>query len=444
MIYQEPVASFMDLMMDAVFAVDADGRVIFVSASCERIFGYTQQEMIGKIMFDMMVPEDRDRTAQSAREVMAGHPQLNFENRYIRKDGKIVHIMWSARWSPADQLRIGVARDITEHKQAESMQALLYSISEATYATDDLIVLFQRIHQIISTVLPANNFSVTLYDEEKDQLSFPYRVDEYDTSEVSKPARGTLCAEIIRTGQPLLLTPETMNDRLQTLGIAVDSNLLCWLGVPLKSHKGMIGVLMLKSYLGGVCYSERDQQLLQFVSTQIANAIERQQAQIRLQQMAQYDQLTGLPNRGFLYDRLKVALLTARREHLRFALLYLDLNKFKQVNDTLGHDIGDLLLQEFAKRLKNCMRESDTVARVGGDEFVVLLQGIPSLEQAALVVEKIRSSFNQPFNIDGHILNVMPSIGIALYPEHGDDEHQLLKHADQSMYHDKSHNHQGR
>lgn len=436
------LASFIDLLMDAVFAVDVDGCIVFASAACERIFGYTPQDMTGKNMFDMMVPEDRDRTQQSVRDVMSGRPQLYFENRYIRKDGQVVHIMWSARWSAADQLRIGVARDITEHKRAESLQAVLYSISEAAYAAEDLITLFQRIHQILGTLLPADNFSVTLYDREKDQLSFPYRVDEHERiSESSKPAAGTLCAEIIRTGRPLLLTPETMAVRRAELRVDVDANVLCWLGVPLKSHKGMIGVLMVKSYLGGARYSEKDLELLQFVSTQIATAIERQQMQARLQHMAQYDQLTALPNRGFLSDRLKVALSTARREQGRLSLLYLDLDKFKQVNDTLGHDVGDLLLQEVARRLKECMRESDTVARVGGDEFVVVLQGISSPEEAALVVEKIRGVLNQPFTLDGHRLNIMPSIGIALYPEHGDDEQQLLKHADKAMYLEKSNDH---
>lgn len=428
----ESLASFIDLLMDAVFAVDADGCIVFASAACERVFGYTSQEMIGKNMFDMMAPEDRERTRQSVREVMSGQPQLHFENSYIRKDGQVVHIMWSARWSPADQLRIGVARDITERKRAETMQAVLYSISEAAHAAEDMIALFQRIHQIVGTLLPADNFSLMLYDEEKDQLSFPYRVDEYGrTSE--PPRQATLCAEIIRTGQPLLLTPETMAARRGELRV-VDTNLLCWLGVPLKSHKGMIGVLMIESYVGGVCYSEKDQELLQFVSTQIATAIERQQMQLRLQHMAQYDQLTTLPNRGFLCDRLKVALSAARREQGRLSLFFLDLDKFKQVNDTLGHDAGDLLLQEVARRLKQCVRESDTVARVGGDEFVVLLRRIPSPEQAALVAEKIRSALNQPFTIDGHSLNITPSIGIALYPEHGDDEQQLLKHADKAMY----------
>ncbi len=436
------LASLVDLLIDAVFAVDADGCVVFASASCERIFGYTPQEMIGKRMFDMIVAEDRERTLESARNVILGKPQLHFENRYIRKSGEIVNIMWSARWSPADQLRIGVARDITELKRAESMQAVLYLISEAAYAAEDLIALFQRIHKIIATLLPADNFSVMLYDSEKDQLSFPYHVDEYEqASEIPKPAAGTLCAEIIRSGKPLLLTPDSMATRLKELQVTVSKNLLCWLGVPLKSHKNMIGVLMIKTYVGGSCYSEKDQELLEFVSTQIANVIERQQMQTKLQQMAQYDQLTAIPNRVFLYDRLQVALATARREHGRFSILYLDLDKFKQVNDTLGHDAGDLLLQEVAKRLKQCVRESDTVARLGGDEFVILLQSISLPEQADLVAQKIRNALSRPFDISGHCLNIMTSIGIALYPEHGDDEHQLLKHADNAMYLAKNSDH---
>ena len=133
-----PLASFIDLLVDAVCVVDVDSRIVFVSAACERIFGYTQQEMVGKRMFELVAPEDRERTMQSAREVTSGQPQLNFENRYIRKDGQVVHIMWSTRWSQADQLRIGVARDITERKQAEAMQAALYAISEAAHAAEDL------------------------------------------------------------------------------------------------------------------------------------------------------------------------------------------------------------------------------------------------------------------------------------------------------------------
>jgi diguanylate cyclase (GGDEF)-like protein/PAS domain S-box-containing protein len=430
-----PLANFIDLLLDAICVVDAEGYFVFVSAACERIFGYPPEEMIGKAMIEMVAPEDRARTLQAAQQIMTGQPKPHFENRYLRKDGRIVHIMWSARWSEADQLRIAVARDITERKQAESMQAALYAISEAAHAAEDLLALFQRIHQIIGALLPAHNFSVALFDESNEQLSFPYHVDAHDQAPVPrKSAAGTLCAEVINTGQPLLLTPETLTALPEHLRVIVDRDSLCWLGVPLNSHKGTIGALVLKSYSGGARYTDKDKELLQFVSTQVATAIERQQLHARLQYMAQYDVLTNLPNRGLLHDRLKTALARVRREQGRLSLLYLDLDKFKQVNDTFGHTAGDLLLQEVANRLKQCVREADTVARIGGDEFVVLLESIQSPEHAALVAEKIRSALDQPLNIDGHSLRILPSIGIALYPEHGDGVQQLLKHADEAMY----------
>lgn len=430
-----PPATFIDLLMDAVFVVDADAYVLFASASCERIFGYTPLEMIGKNMFDMMVPEDRHMTRESVVAVMAGDPQLHFENRYTRKDGQIVNIMWSARWSPVEQVRIGVARDITARKRAEAMQAALYSISEAAHAAQDMPTLFERIHQIVGTLLRVDNFSVTLYDQGTNRLSFPYYVGQHvPTPRPPQPATGTLCAEVIRTRQPLLLTPENMDSRLKELQFAFRTPPLSWLGVPLKSQNGTIGVLFVKSYPGGVCYSEKDQELLQFVSTQIATAIERQQMQMRLKHMAQYDQLTALPNRGLLHDRLKVGLSAARRENGQLSVLFIDLDRFKQVNDTLGHNVGDRLLQGVAQRMTQCVRESDTVARVGGDEFVVLLPRISSREQASLVAEKIRNSLSSPFTMDGHSLSVVPSIGIAHFPEHGDNAQHLLNYADKDMY----------
>lgn len=429
-----PLPSFIDLLMDAVFAVDANANVVFVSAACERIFGYTPQEMIGKNMFSLMLPEDHSKTQQSINEIMSERPQPHFENRYLRKDGQVVNIMWATRWSAADQLRIGVARDITERKKSEALQGVLYAISEAAHTAENLFTLIQRIHQSIGTLLSADNFSVALFDQETKQLSFPYFVDKYE----QMPERHTLDAEsnyakIIYTGQPLL-TPANPNVCPEGTSALNNPNSLCWLGVPLKSHKGTIGALVIKSYPGSACYSVKDQDLLQFVSTQIATAIERQQMQASLLHMAQYDQLTNLPNRGLLYDRLKTALSAARRTQERLSLLYIDLDKFKQVNDTLGHGVGDVLLQEVAKRLKRSLRESDTVARIGGDEFVVLLPHVQKPEQVTRVMEKINLALSAPFIIDGHSLNIVPSIGAAHYPEHGEFEQELLKYADSAMY----------
>jgi diguanylate cyclase (GGDEF)-like protein len=154
----------------------------------------------------------------------------------------------------------------------------------------------------------------------------------------------------------------------------------------------------------------------------------------RLQYMAQYDSLTQLPNRELLRDRLHTALARARREQSQVALLFLDLDKFKQVNDSFGHAVGDLLLQGVALRIQQCLREADTVARFAGDEFVVLLEDFHTADHASGVAEKIRQVLNQPFELRGQHQTVLPSIGIALYPQHAQDAQQLLQHADNAMY----------
>ncbi|MGE8151415.1 diguanylate cyclase domain-containing protein [Pseudomonas vancouverensis] len=439
-----PLASYIDLLLDAVCAVDKQGRFVFVSAACERIFGYSPAELIGQPMIELVHPADRQRTLDAAREIMAGEPKLNFENRYLRKDGRVVHILWSARWSEVDQLRVAVARDITERKLAESRQAALYAISEAAHAAEDLLALFKRIHLIIGEWLPALNFSVALYDEHCAQLNFPYHVDDHEP-QPEQPGTLTerLCAEVIRSGQPILLTPEQQEAPAGFEVVVSGQPASCWLGVPLNAQKGTIGALIVKSIPGGERYTEQDKELLQYVCAQVATAIERKQLHARLERMAQYDQLTQLPNRELLRERLKASLETARRDKGRMALLYVDLDRFKQVNDTLGHGVGDMLLQAVANRLKGCVRETDTVARIGGDEFVVLLHSIQASADTDTVVGKIRQVLAQPLRLDGHSLNIQSSIGVARFPDHGTDEKQLFRHADEAMYSAKRTHHLG-
>lgn len=437
-----PLASYMDLLLDAVCAVDKQGRFVFVSAACERIFGYTPGELIGRSMIELVHPADRQRTLAAAGEIMSGDPKHNFENRYLRKDGSVAHISWSARWSEVDQLRIAVARDITERKQAESRQAALYAISEAAHAAEDLLALFKRVHLLIGEWLPALNFSVALYDENCAQLNFPYHVDDHELQpEQPGTVIARLCAQVIRSGQPMLLTPDSADATPDFAELVAEQHAPCWLGVPLSSKNGTIGALIVKSLAGGERYTEQDKELLQYVCAQVATAIERQQLHARLKRMAQYDQLTQLPNRELLRDRLRAALADARTGHGHMALLYVDLDRFKQVNDTHGHAVGDMLLQTVANRLKGCVRETDTVARIGGDEFVVLLHSVHAAEDADSVAGKIRQVLAQPMRLDGHDLRIEPSIGVARFPEHGEEEQQLFRHADQAMYAAKRLNH---
>ncbi len=285
-----PLASVIDLLLDAICVVDAQGNFVYVSAACERIFGYTPQEMLGKRMIEMVYPEDRARTLAAAKEVMADQPLLHFENRYVRKDGGVVHIMWSACWSTENKLRIGVARDITQRKQSEAMQAALYSISEAAHGTKDLAALYQQIHLTIAQLLPVDDFIVAIRNAASGELSYPYQSLALDSAGLPAEPAASLCFSVLHGAQPLRFNADSMPALALPLGDG-DTH-AWWLGVPLSSSEGVIGVLLLKSTAAP--YTEKDQELLQFVSMQVVTAIERKQLYARLHRMAQYDELTGL------------------------------------------------------------------------------------------------------------------------------------------------------
>jgi diguanylate cyclase (GGDEF)-like protein len=153
--------------------------------------------------------------------------------------------------------------------------------------------------------------------------------------------------------------------------------------------------------------------------------------------MAHHDALTGLPNRVLLYDRMDQLVHRALRGIGRFSLLFIDLDRFKNVNDTLGHKVGDRLLRVVAQRISGCVREGDTVARIGGDEFVVLLTDSDSPRTVAHVAQKVLDSLARPFDLDGYELYITPSIGICVYPDDGEDAQTLMSNADAAMYHAK-------
>jgi diguanylate cyclase (GGDEF)-like protein/PAS domain S-box-containing protein len=161
---------------------------------------------------------------------------------------------------------------------------------------------------------------------------------------------------------------------------------------------------------------------------------ERKKAEATITFQAYHDLLTGLPNRALFKDRLAQAIANARRHGLLLAVMFLDLDRFKSVNDTLGHLVGDELLQLVSQRLRHCLREGDTLARIGGDEFMLLLPHIRTRDNAAYIAEKILAALKTPFHLNGHELYISASIGIAIYPDDGITHETLIKHADIAMY----------
>ena len=161
-----------------------------------------------------------------------------------------------------------------------------------------------------------------------------------------------------------------------------------------------------------------------------------------MRRLAHFDHLTGLPNRSLFSDRLDRGIAQSQRDHKKMALMFVDLDKFKPVNDDLGHAVGDQLLKTAAQRLLKCaQRASDTVSRIGGDEFVVLMSELSSIHDAMEVATKIRDALSQPFELEQHIVLISASIGVAIYPDHGTSSATLMSNADAAMYHSKESGH---
>ncbi|MBF2026145.1 MAG: CHASE2 domain-containing protein [Oscillatoriales cyanobacterium C42_A2020_001] len=203
-------------------------------------------------------------------------------------------------------------------------------------------------------------------------------------------------------------------------------------------HQDAAGNLFLVGILRDITERKRMEEDLKRTATELIRSnAELQKSATQLNHLANHDSLTGLPNRKLFYERLEQAIAWAVDQQQLVGLLFLDLDGFKQINDSMGHDVGDALLKAVARRLSGCLRGSDTVSRLGGDEFTVILPGIPSAQDAARVAEKVLGTLAQPFKVEGHEILVTSSIGISLYPQNAGDVETLIKEADNAMYHAK-------
>ena len=272
------LARFIEMIGDAVCVVDREGFFRYISPGGREVFGREPEAMLGTRMLDYLHPDDHGRTLAAAEGVMRGAPLRNFHNRYLRADGSVVDLLWSARWFEDEQLRIAVARDVTELKRAEA----------------------------------------------------------------------------------------------------------------------------------------------------------------RLVEMARTDPLTGLANRLQVHEWLQRALAQAAARGARLALLYLDLDRFKDINDRHGHPFGDRVLQAFGARLRDLLAPDWRAARLGGDEFLVLLPEVESPAAAQAAAEALCARLSASLLVDGRDITPGPSIGLALYPDQGQDADQLVREADRAMYRAKA------
>ena len=364
----------------------------------------------------------------------------------------------------------GLQVEIVERQRAERLQAALFQIAQLATADISQDEFYLRVHMVVGALMNADNFFIGLLSDDRQQLEFPYYVDGVQRTQPPRPVGRGLSEYVLRTGAPLMGSQED----IEALARAGEIELkgagppaVCWLGVPLQVGDEVIGLVAVQSYVESVGYGPSDRELLGFVASQIANSLNRrraaaiqQQAYAQLEQRVQertqelrkqiqererieaqlkhqvmHDALTGLPNRGYLLDRLERGLARLKRDpQCRCALLYLDLDRFKVINDSLGHLAGDHLLKEVAQRLQTCVRAPDVVARLAGDEFAILLEDAEVPATAIKVAQRVLRTLNAPLNIADKVLRPTTSIGIAMadYRYHLADE--VLRDADIALY----------
>jgi diguanylate cyclase (GGDEF)-like protein len=320
------------------------------------------------------------------------------------------------------------------------IQDTLFEIAELIFETSNMQEFYQRLHKCIAKLMFASNFFVGLVIDDGQAITLPYVVDEVDEVPPNEvipldKEKPSITGYVLNTNKPLLASKEKMQSMIDTNQVYIKGSLPnAWLGVPF-GETSLRGVVVVQSYTENIGFTKKDEQLLCFVARHIRNAIERIQARTDLQFLALHDPLTKLSNRSLFNDRVNHALNKCRRhKDKKIALMFLDLDKFKQVNDTYGHHIGDLLLIKVAKLIQKCIRETDTLSRLGGDEFAILLEDIVSADLAQRVANKIVKALQTPFMLEKIQINTSTTIGISFNDQPDNTIDSLIICADQAMY----------
>jgi diguanylate cyclase (GGDEF)-like protein len=352
---------------------------------------------------------------------------------------EIVAAQAAVALSNARQLEELERRGAALERRLASQRQLL-AITERLVLTRDQNQIFDAIADTLADVVPHDTLTIYLVDRAHNCLVPVYARDEYaDAILATRPALGEgLTGNIIETGEAEIINDTATDPRAVDVPGTPQDDEEALIVAPVRSLEGVIGALNL--YRRETHFDDEDLELVKLFANHVAIALENAAAHQRLISAAVTDPLTGLPNRRLFADRVGHALARRGRSHGQTAVLFLDLDRFKLVNDGLGHAAGDAVLRAVAARLRENLRASDTVARLGGDEFGILLEEIATSQEAVLTGQRVINSLSEPLELDGREVSVRASVGIAL--DRGDDDEvtadELLRDADTAMYRAKA------
>lgn len=462
------VTSLLETAQVIILTQNSRGEITMLNRYGEALTFYAKSDLHGKrfaeLVSESAVPASRGALADVA---VGKRHQFRHECPVLRKDGSTRDVVWLhsrlAGHAEADPVVLSVGLDITERKQAEQALKKMHGQLEI------------RVRKRTQQLTEANQLLLNEITERKRvEEALAERAEELRQSEQSLRRQTEILQSILdsmadgvivadQNGELLLSNPAaqrlsgydptrlSLNKQGGQASLYLSDGITPWSSgeLPLvralrgEEVDGAEGFLRHPQRSGGIWLSANARPLKDSDGASRGAVVvfrdisERKQNEERLIYLAQYDMLTGLPNRNLLHDRLNQAMVRAKRNARSMALMFLDLDRFKEINDALGHSVGDLVLKGIAERLTLCLRETDTIGRLGGDEFTIILEEIDNTQYVGDVAEKIISAFSEPLVIEGRELFVSTSVGIALYPTDAGTVEDMLKRADSAMYHAK-------
>ncbi|OLN31502.1 bifunctional diguanylate cyclase/phosphodiesterase [Desulfosporosinus metallidurans] len=393
--------------LEIILFIHPDGRIIDANEAAVNRYGYTREELTHLHIQDLRLLEDKSALFNQLQKARLG---IQFESLHRCKDGSVFPVDVSSKGTifHGNPIIVSIIRETTERKNAEAMvwlakeraQVTLDSIGDAVITTDVLGIV-----EYLNPIAEALT-GWTTSEAVGHPLEQVFRiVNEKTGKSVESPI-----VRCLREGRIVGLANHTVLIHREGQRIAIEDS-----AAPIRDRQ--------EAVIGGVLVFH--------------DVSDKRNLMRELAHQAHHDALTSLPNRLLFNELLNQALAQARRKRSRLAVLFLDLDRFKLINDTMGHNMGDRLLKESSERLKQALREGDTIARQGGDEFLVLLPEIGQEEEAASITERILAVFLKPFVLDWNEVFISTSVGISLYPNDGSDLETLVKQADTAMYYAK-------
>ncbi len=427
------------------WSLDSETGEMSWSAEMNRIFGHaaTSTAQRYETFLGDIHPRDRKVLEQALQQAVEAGQDCDMEHRIVTKNGtRWVHTIVRRSQEGPKVLLNGTIRDINDRKLAVLRLTVEHGVTQLVAGATDPNEVMPGIIEAMCTGLSFECGSHWSLDKDGALLQCNASWGEKTpgiaeflalTRKMSVPSGVDLPGRAWAGHEPLVLTDVSSEQGFSRTTAALQAGLRGALALPIVAAGKIFGVIELFG-AEAIQPDEALIQLLKSLSAQIGQSFQRRLAEDQLRFIATHDSLTDLPNRSLFNERLRHALHQSTRYSRGIAVMFIDMDRFKVVNDSLGHSAGDRLLQDSAKRLAECLRESDTVARLGGDEFVVMIENFTAPKDAIAVAQKVLASLARPFFVDGQEFLMSASIGISTFPDDGKDAETLLKNADIAMY----------